>query len=186
MKNPRAEEKRQVSALAFCSLMAALGAALMLAGGVIPVMTYCSPLLAGVLLVPVLREYGARWAWLVWIVTALLSLILSADKEAALFYCFLGEYPIAARKIRRIRPYPLALLCRLAYVVLTLGVLYGLILFVFRLDIGMEELESLGRFAAAAGFVMLTVTMLLYDRVLQNLEILYERKLRPHLKLPHG
>lgn len=186
MKNDPPNENRKVSALAFCSLMAALGAALMLMGGFIPVMTYCSPLLTGVLLIPVLREYGARWALLVWIVTALLSLILSADKEAALFYCFLGEYPIAARQIRRIRSYPLALLCRMVYVVLALGVLYGLVLFVFQLDIGMEELESHGRFAAAAGFVMLTVTMLLYDRVLQNLEILYERKLRPHLKLPRG
>ena len=86
MKNRPLENKRQVFALAFCSLMAALGAALMLVGGVIPVMTYCSPLIAGVLLIPVLREYGGRWAWLVWLVTALLSLILSADKEAALLY----------------------------------------------------------------------------------------------------
>ena len=184
MKNRPLENNRQVFALAFCSLMAALGAALMLVGGVIPVMTYCSPLIAGVLLIPVLREYGGRWAWLVWLVTALLSLILSADKEAALFYCFLGEYPIAAKRIRQIRPRALAFFCRLLYVVLALGALYGLILFVFRLDIGMDELESLGHYAAAAAFVLLAVTMLLYDRVIRNLEILYERRLRPHLKLP--
>ena len=71
--------------VAFCSLMAALGAVMMLTGGLVPVMTYCSPLLAGVLLIPVLREHGRKWAWLVWIVTAALSMILSADKEAAFF-----------------------------------------------------------------------------------------------------
>ena len=65
--------------VAFCSLMAALGVVLMMTGGLIPVMTYCSPLLAGVLLIPVMRECGVRWAWMVWIVTAALSLILSAD-----------------------------------------------------------------------------------------------------------
>ena len=48
----------------------------------------------------------------------------------------------------------------------------------------MDELESLGHYAAAAAFVLLAVTMLLYDRVIRNLEILYERRLRPHLKLP--
>jgi hypothetical protein len=153
--------KGQAYTVAFCSLMAALGAVLMLTGGLIPVMTYCSPLLAGVLLIPVLREHGIKWAWLVWLVTAALSMILSADKEAALFYCFLGEYPIAAKRIRQIRPRALAFFCRLLYVVLALGALYGLILFVFRLDIGMDELESLGHYATAAAFVLLAVTMLL-------------------------
>ena len=38
MKNEPPNENRKVSALAFCSLMAALGAALMLMGGFIPVM----------------------------------------------------------------------------------------------------------------------------------------------------
>ena len=63
--------KGQAYTVAFCSLMAALGAVLMLTGGLIPVMTYCSPLMAGVLLIPVLREFGKKWAWLVWLVTAL-------------------------------------------------------------------------------------------------------------------
>ena len=58
----------------------------------------------------------------------------------------------------------------------------ALIILVLGLDIGMEDLESLGQYAAAAGFLMLTVTMLLYDRVLTNLEILYERRLRGKLK----
>ena len=179
----RMTQKQNTHALAFCSLMAALGAALMLTGGLIPVMTYCSPLLAGVLLIPVLREYKPQWAWMVWLVTAVLSLMLSADKEAALFYCFLGEYPIVAKRIRRVRPRVLAFAFRVLYVVLALGLMYGLILFVFQLDIGLEELEALGRYAAALAFLLLTVTMLIYDRALQNLEILYERRLRPHLKM---
>ena len=74
--------KRQSYAIAFCALMAALGAALMTTGGLIPIATYCSPLLAGLLLLPVLVEFGVREAWMVWAVTAALSLILSPDKEA--------------------------------------------------------------------------------------------------------
>jgi len=173
--------KGQAYTVAFCSLMAALGAALMLTGGLIPVMTYCSPLLAGVLLIPVLREFGKKWAWLVWLVTALLSMILSADKEAAFFYLFLGYYPILKLSFDRIKPKPLALLCKLLFFAAAVGAMYALIYYVFQLDIGLEELEELGKFAGAAFYVMLVVCMLIYDYALRNLAILYEYRLRPRL-----
>ena len=90
--------------VAFCALMAALGTALMTTGGLIPIATYCSPLLAGILLLPVLYEFGRREGWMVWAVTAALSLILSPDKEAGSMYLFLGWYPILKPAFDRIRP----------------------------------------------------------------------------------
>ena len=167
--------------IAFCSLMAALGAVLMMTGGLIPVMTYCSPLLAGVLLIPVMRECGVKWAWLVWLVTAALSLILSADKEAAFFYLFLGYYPILKRSLDRIRPKPLGFLCKLLFFAAAIGLMYGLIWYMFRLDIGMEELEELGRIAGIAFLVLLAASMMIYDLALCNLAVLYEYRLRPRL-----
>ena len=178
----REQNRKLTHALAFCSLMAALGTALMTTGDLVPVLTYCSPLLAGVLLVPVLREYGEKWAWLVWMVTALLSLVLSADKETALFYCFLGCYPILRLPFNRAKPKALSWFLKLLYILLALSGLYALVLLVLGLDVGMEDLESLGQYAAIAGFLMLVFTMLLYDRVLINLETLYERRLREKLK----
>lgn len=176
------KERGPAYTIAFCSLMAALGAAMMMTGGMIPVMTYCSPLLAGVLLIPVMREHGSKWAWLVWIVTAALSLILSADKEAAFFYLFLGYYPILKWLLDRVKPAALALLLKLVFFALALGLMYGLIYYVFRLDIGMEELEELGRYAAAAFYLMLVLVMLIYDKTLGNLALLYEYRLRPRLR----
>ena len=168
--------------IAFCSLMAALGTVLMLTGGLVPVMTYCSPLLAGVLLIPVMREHGVRWAWLVWLVTAVLSMILSADKEAAFFYLFLGFYPILKRAFDRVKPKLLALVFKLVYFAATVALMYGLIYYVFRLDIGLEELEELGRLAGIAFYGMLVVCMLIYDAALRNLAVLYEYRLRPKLQ----
>lgn len=173
--------KGQAYTVAFCSLMAALGAVLMLTGGLVPVMTYCSPLLAGVLLIPVMREHGNKWAWLVWLVTAALSMILSADKEAAFFYLFLGCYPILKRSFDKLKPKLLSLLLKLVYFAATVAVMYSLIYFVFRLDIGLEELQELGRIAGIAFYVMLVVCMLIYDVALRNLAILYEYRLRPKL-----
>ncbi len=182
-KKPAPErETRGSFKLAFCSLMAALGTGLMMTGGLIPVLTYCSPLLAGVLLIPVLREYGAKWAVLVWAVTAFLCLMLCTDKEAAFFYLFLGYYPILKRALDRIRPRGLSLVCKLLFFALSIGAMYALIAFVFRLDVGLEELESLGRWAAAVFYVMLTVTMLIYDRALGSLAVLYEYRLRPRVR----
>ena len=174
-------KKRPAYTVAFCSLMAALGAVLMLTGGLVPVMTYCSPLLAGVLLIPVMREHGIKWAWLVWIVTAALSMILSADKEAAFFYLFLGYYPILKLYLDRVKPKAFALVLKLMYFAIAVAAMYGLIYFVFRLDVGLEELEELGRFAGIVFFVMLVVCMLIYDYALRNLAILYEYRLRPKL-----
>ena len=42
--------------VALCALLSALGVAVMLAAGLLPVLTYCSPLVASLFLIPVLRE----------------------------------------------------------------------------------------------------------------------------------
>ena len=67
----REQSRKSSWSIAFCALMAALGAVIMTAGGLIPVATYCSPMIAGVLLLPVMSELGDRWAWMTWIVWAL-------------------------------------------------------------------------------------------------------------------
>ncbi len=181
MKSGRKSKYSGSFRLAFCSLMAALGVVLMMTGGLIPVMTYCSPLLAGVLLIPARRECGVKWAWLVWLVTAALSLVLSADKEAAFFYVFVGYYPLIKRGVDRIRPKLLGFAAKLLFFACAMGLMYGMIWFVFGLDIGMEELEELGKAAAAAFFAVLLVSLMIYDLALGNLAILYEYRLRPHL-----
>ena len=176
--------RRRSYALAFCSLMAALGAALMMSGGLVPIMTYCSPLIAGVLLIPVLREYGAGRAWMVWAVTAALSLMLSADKEAAFFYLFLGYYPILKPLFDRIRPRAAAVLAKLLFFAAALAAMYALVCLVLRIDVGTEELMVWGEIALILFFVMLTAVMLIYDYALRNLTLLYEYRLRAKLGLP--
>ena len=66
----REQSRKNSWSVAFCALMAALGAVIMTAGGLIPIATYCSPMIAGVLLLPVISELGNRWAWMTWAVTA--------------------------------------------------------------------------------------------------------------------
>ena len=58
--------KSESRRIALCSMMVALGVIVMMLGGVIPVMTFCSPAIAGLTLLPVLSEYGKKWALAAW------------------------------------------------------------------------------------------------------------------------
>ena len=56
--------------LSLSSLMAALGTVLMLSSNLIPVLTYVAPMLASLTLIPILTEFGKKYAWMTWGVTA--------------------------------------------------------------------------------------------------------------------
>ena len=49
--------------MAVSGMMAALGAAVMLLGGVIPLATFCCPALAGLMLIPLVFDCGRTHAW---------------------------------------------------------------------------------------------------------------------------
>ncbi|MBR4548713.1 MAG: hypothetical protein IKO83_02190 [Oscillospiraceae bacterium] len=178
------ETKKTSYTVAFCALMAALGTALMATGGLIPVATYCSPLLAGLLLLPVLVEFGAREGWMVWAVTAALSLILSPDKEAGSMYLFLGWYPILKPAFDRIRPRLLGWAAKLGVFALAFAVMYALLCLVFQLEELLEDLGAVSLAVNLAFYLMLLVVMLLYDFILGRMLPLYVYRLRPRLKLP--
>ena len=48
--------------IALCGMLNALAVVLLSFGGLIPIATYCAPLLAMAVLLPVLEEYGGRMA----------------------------------------------------------------------------------------------------------------------------
>ena len=167
--------------VAFCALMAALGAILMAAGGLIPVATYCSPLIASVLLLPVMSEHGERWAWMTWAVTAALSLLLSIDREAAFFYLFSGYYPMLRPRLDAAKPRGLRVLSKLAFFALSLGSMYALLLWVFQLNSLQEDFGTYTRWMGLGFFAALIGVMLLYDFTLKRVQRYWLLVLRPRL-----
>lgn len=162
--------------------MAALGAVIMLTGGLMAVMTYAAPLIAGVLLMIVKRETATRWAWAVWLVTALLSMVLCADKEAALFYIFFGWYPVVKSRLDRLPSRPMRLAAKAAVFAAGTACLYGLIGLLFPVDLGLEELAAAGKAVMALFFAGLLAVLLFYDALLVRLAQVYEKRLRPQLR----
>lgn len=170
--------------MALCGLMAALGVVFLMAG-IIPLSTYCSPILAALALLPVLYEYGSRDALRVYVVTAVLALLLTPETEVALLYLFLGYYPVLRPVLNGLKGKVLPLLCKLAVFNAAILAVYGALVFLFRLSYVVAELESSSGWMLALLLVMGNATFLLYDVALGRMRTLYFSKLR-RLFLPKG
>jgi len=153
--------------------LAALGTALLLLSGAIGIGTYAGPVLAGFLLIPVQYEYGWRWTIPVWLVTGVLTLMLSPDWEMGLIYLLLlGWYPAVKPFFDRLGIVGW-ILKFLAFNVLAIA-LYSVLFSI----LGMAELG----FATIGGALLLlgmgNILFLLYDFALKKLEGLYKTKIR--------
>ena len=172
------EQSRRV---ALSSMMVALGAMVMLLGGVIPAATFLSPALAGVLLLPVFYEFGAKWALGAYVAIALLALMLSPDKEAALLFAFLGYYPVLKARLDRVRLIPVRTLLKLLVFNLAAGAMLAVAYYVFGMSAILAEYAEMTKIGLIVFIVVANFTMLVYDVMLAVMMGLYRQRLRPKL-----
>ena len=81
-------------AIALGGVLAAVSVIIMGLGGMIPVATYVCPAIVILVLQMVLLLCGRKIAWAWYGVVAILSALMSPDKEAAFVFVFMGYYPI--------------------------------------------------------------------------------------------
>ena len=107
---------------------------------------------------------------------AILGLLLCADKEAALLFCFLGYYPLLKPKIDAISSKVLRLLLKVALCTVSMGLMYALIIFVFKLPAVVQEFSETAAWllwvTAATGLAL----FFLYDIAIDRLSFLYRRR----------
>lgn len=151
------------SAIALGGVMAALAVVIMSFGGLIPVATYVSPMLCALLLQLVLKTCAERIAWAWYGAVALLSCLLSPDKEAAAVFVFLGYYPIVKPKLdsRKAKWLWKGLLFNIS-----VGVMYFLLLKVLGMDELSAEFADMGFWMLAVLLILGNVTFFLLDRLL--------------------
>lgn len=177
-----AKSRRQSGMIAFCGLTVALSVALMMVGGLIPVATYCVPMLSGVLLLPIFLEFGRTTALTAYIATSLIALLIGADKEAAFFYIFFGYYPVLKWQIEKLRSNLVRLLLKLAFFLLSFCVMYGFLYYVLRLDVVMQDFAEMNAILFAVFATVMMFCMMLYDRLMLPLALIYLNKFQPKLK----
>ena len=146
--------------------MAALAVVIMCMGGIIPVATYVCPMLCSLLLAVVLRLTGRRIAWAWYAAVSLLSLLLGPDKEAAAVFVFLGYYPIIKPWLDR-RKVPI--LWKLAVFNLSIGLLYTLLLYLFRLEQVVRDFSEFGMVMTLVVLLLGNVTLFMLDVVLNRI-----------------
>lgn len=82
-------------ALTVSAVLCALGVILLALGSLLQVLDLSMAALASILVIFAVIELGGKWPFLIYVTTALLSVLLVPYKTAALAYlCFAGYYPM--------------------------------------------------------------------------------------------
>ena len=159
--NPK--RKSPASVMALGGVLAAVAVVIMSLGGLIPIATYVSPMICAILLQLVLLSCSVRIAWAWYGAVALLSVLLSADKEAAAVFVFLGYYPIVKPKLDAARP---SWLWKGLLFNGSIGVMYFLLLKLFGMGELGEEFREFGLVMLLVLLLMGNVTFFLLDKLL--------------------
>lgn len=165
--------KQESRNLAFAGVFSALGALILCLGGIFPLSTYVCPILASIAVLAVGEECGKGYARSCYTVIAALAVLLSPDKEAALLFAFLGYYPLVRERLDMLRPAALRVGMKLAVCAISVGTMYLLLIYAFRLEAVVTELRSTSPALLAATAALGLVTFLLYDTALARLTALY-------------
>ena len=161
--------RNSANSVALGGVMAALAVVIMCMGGIIPVATYVCPVLCAMLLAMVYQLTGRRIAWSWYAAVSLLSLLLGPDKEAAAVFVFLGYYPIIKPWIDQ-RKVPF--LWKLVVFNLSIGVMYALLIYLFRLEQVVQDFSGFGVVLTAVALLLGNVTLFLLDFLLKRIAIM--------------
>ena len=168
--------KRRTHDLALSSLMCALAVVFLWLSGILPLATYGWPILASFTLVIEREECKRSYAWCCFAASAILGLLLCADKEAALVFLFLGYYPLLKPRFDAIRAKIPRYAAKLALCVLTMGAMYALILFVFQLDAVVQEFNATAPWLLWATAALGLTLFFVYDLALSRLAAVYQTR----------
>lgn len=174
--------KTKSQKVALCGVLGALSVVWMLLGAVVQIGTYAAPMLAAFLLVPVLEEYGPRYALLLYGTASVLGILLVPETELALFYALvIGYYPVLRYALRKVKP--AALRWGLKFLAFNLAtVLVYLILFALLGPAVLQEFTSDGTGVLVLLLAMGNLSFFLCDRALGAVTLYYRRILRKRLK----
>ena len=159
--------------MALGGVFAALAVVIMNLGGLIPVATYTTPVLCMVLLKFVLMCCGNSIAWAWYGAVAVLSLLMSPDKEAAAVFAFLGYYPILKPKLEAMKG---KWFWKLAIFNSSMVLLYSILIRLMGVAEVTGESEELAGIMLLILLVLGNVTFVAMDRLLTILETRLRRK----------
>lgn len=171
----RRNKRKQTKFLTVSAMLSALGTVLLCLGGYLGDLDLTAAALASFFCVYAVIEIGGAYPWMIWIVTTFLTLLLSHNKYPALFYVFIGAYPIIKALLERL-PRGISLLLKLFYFHLSLALGWCAL----RIFAPAEALLSLD-WLLVATYALAVAAFLIYDLALTRIITFYLRRLRGRL-----
>jgi hypothetical protein len=141
-----------------------------------PYFTYALPMLAGCAAIPLVYEINRKYAFTVYLVSAIISFFI-CEKEAAILYIFFfGIYPIVKSLFEtKIKKRPAQYILKYLFFNCSVIIAYLLIVFVFSIPFGMGD--RFGRFTVAVMFVIANIIFTIYDIMLSRVVVFYANRL---------
>lgn len=162
-------------------VIAALSVVLMFMTSIIPSMTYALPAAAGIIITIIVIEIDKKWALGVYAAVSVLSILLVADKEAAVMYImFFGYYPIVKAIFESKFNKTVSLILKLLVFNVSMVIAFFISTYVFLVPF--EEMEKYGAIAAYGLLAAGNVIFIIFDFALSNLITLYNMKWRRMFK----
>jgi len=161
-------------------VVGALSLVLMLITSIVPFGTYAFPAFAGMMLISIVIELGYSWAFVVYGIVSVLSLVLLTDKEAALLYvAFLGFYPVLKGLLEKLNSKVVQYI--LKFSVFNICMIIAFYVSVLLIGIPKESFNLFGVYLPLVFLLLGNIAFVVYDLCITQMVSYYLFKLHPVL-----
>lgn len=158
-------------------VLVALSVIILYLGCAIEVLDLTMSAIVSILVVVIVIEMGYSYAWLTYVATSVISVLLLPQKTPAIFYaCFMGFYPIIKSYIERINSALLRWILKLAVGNAAIGLMILLTSLLVPDELDGSTLVIITYFLGIFAFVM-------YDIAVSKLITIYFLKIRDRIKI---
>ncbi len=164
---------KQSKKIAISASFAALSVLLMLLTGVLPVLTYAVPALAGLILTIIVIEINKKWALAVYFAVSAISVIIVPDKEAvAMYLAFFGFYPILKSVLETKLPIVIEYIIKFSVFNVSIVASYCVLIFVLGFNLG-DDFGIFGKLLVPVLLLAGNVFFFFYDYAMTKLITAY-------------
>lgn len=164
--------------IAVCAVFTAMSVILLFIGGAAFVLVYLMPMITSLLMIILRKTFGVSAAMITYTATSILSFILVPDRECMLMYVlFFGYYPVIYPSLEKIK----ALKWAAKFLIFNsmVALIQLVLIYVFGIPF-LEEGE--GIFIIVIFAALMNILFVIYDFVIKNTFLLYEKKLEKRIK----
>ena len=155
--------RRTAKMVALGGMLSAVAVVIMCLGSVIPIATFVCPAFAMIAGQITVRLCGRRIGWCWYGVVAILSLLMTFDKEAAMTFVFLGYYPMIKSWFDR---YRFGWIGKYTYFNISVVAMYYLLLQLFGMAELAQEYSELGKVGVGIMLLLGNITFFMLDIIL--------------------